>query len=55
MISRRHRHGEAWERIGVTDEGEPMYRIGWGERVLILFTSLLGVTVWVGFVVWCVS
>lgn len=47
VIARRHRHGKAWEQIGVTDEGEPMYAIGFWDKALIYGTTFLGLLLWV--------
>ncbi len=52
---RAHRHGKAWEQIGVDDNGEPMYRLGWREWSLIAFTMLTGLAAWVYGIAWMVS
>lgn len=55
MIARRHRHGEAWKQIGITDEGEPMYALRWQDWLLIGITTGAGIALWAWFIAWCVS
>lgn len=54
-ISRRHRHGKAWEQIGVDDSGEPMLRVRWTDWAGILFFTALGLAVWAYCIAWMVS
>ena len=54
MIRRSHRHGKAWEQIGVTDEGEPMYALQLRDKVLIYGTTFLGLLLWIWVIAWMV-
>jgi len=47
VIRLSHRHGKAWKQIGVTDEGEPMYALGFWDKVLVYGTTLAGVALWI--------
>ena len=54
-MANRHRHGKAWEQIGVDEKGEPMYRLRWTDWAGIGLITLLGVACWVYGIAWMVS
>lgn len=47
MIRLSHRLGKPGKQIGVTDDGEPMYALGFWDKVLVYGTTLAGVALWI--------